>query len=355
MTAEQLVKFVTYFLSRRSVTSSKGASILLESLKTISQSKISPICIKIADNGQLQPENPTLKVNIVGLLGEELKQKPAVVKATIFSKNSNQKLVDGENMTPASGEPSTYKFDLKSKNLPKGVYKVDIVTGDFKQSGLTINILGKVKLEKIEIGISETDSQTQTKKATLEYGKKLGEIFQLDHQQKLTIKFDLFDALTNKIIGVHQAFVRFSSKDNSEIIFISEQDVSKAYKFDMDVGARSGDFGHKSGTYSVDLIIGDSSLVNSFKWTLGEINLKFQQEAKQETGAPLRQKMPEIHHKFREPEKRPPRFLSDVFTGLCLAPILILFILWAKLRVNVSNFSFSLSALGFHLGFGGEY
>lgn len=326
----------------------------MESLKTVSQSKLSPVCIKIADNGQLQPESPVLKVNIAGLLGEELKQKPAVVKATITSKSSNQKVVDGESMTPSAGDAITYKLDLKSKNLPKGVYKVDIVSGDFKQTGLTINILGKVKLEKIEIGLSETDSQTQTKKATLQYGKKLTEVFQLDHQQKLTIRFDLFDALTNKIISVHQAFVRFSSKDNSEIIFIAEQDIAKAYKFDMDVGARSGDFGHKSGTYSVDLIIGDSSLVNSFKWTLGEINLKFQQEARQESSGPLRQKRPEIHHKFREPEKRPPRFLSDLFTGLCLAPLLILFILWAKLRVNVSNFSLSLSAIGFHVGFGGE-
>ena len=48
----------------------------------------------------------------------------------------------------------------------------------------------------------------------------------------------------------------------------------------QDVGARSADFGHKSGTYSVDLIVGDSSLTNSFKWTIGEVSLKFQSEGK---------------------------------------------------------------------------
>jgi oligosaccharyltransferase complex subunit delta (ribophorin II) len=352
LTADQLVKFANYFLSRRSVTVAKGASLLLESIQTLSQQNEAPICIRIADNGQLQPEQPILKVKVSGLLGEELKQKPAALKVTAISKQSNQKLVDGETMTPTAGDLTVYKLDLKGKNLAKGVYKIEVVAGDFKQSNLLVNILGKVKLEKVEIGISETDSQTQTKKATLEYGKKLSEVFQLDHQQKITIKFDLFDALTNKIISVHQAFVRFSNQENSEIIFIAEQDLTKAYKFDMDVGARSSDFGYKSGTYSVELIIGDSSLVNSFKWTLGEINLKFQQEAKKEAGAPLRQKRPEIHHKFREPEKRPPKFLSDLFTGLCLAPILILFILWIKLGVNLSNFTFGLSTFGFHLGFG---
>lgn len=58
---------------------------------------------------------------------------------------------------------------------------------------------------------------------------------------------------------------------------------------------------------------------------------------------------------FREPEKRPPAFVSNLFTGLCLAPILLLLVLWAKLGVNISNFPFSLSAVIFHLGLGSKY
>lgn len=61
----------------------------------------------------------------------------------------------------------------------------------------------------------------------------------------------------------------------------------------------------------------------------------------------------EIIHQFREPEKRPSRFVSNVFTALAAAPLLILFILWSKLGINVSNFSFSLSAIGFQLSFAG--
>lgn len=58
---------------------------------------------------------------------------------------------------------------------------------------------------------------------------------------------------------------------------------------------------------------------------------------------------------FREPEKRPPAFVSNLFTGLCLAPVFLLLILWAKLGVNISNFPFSLSAVIFHLGLGSKY
>jgi len=58
---------------------------------------------------------------------------------------------------------------------------------------------------------------------------------------------------------------------------------------------------------------------------------------------------------FREPERRPPAFVSNLFTGLCLAPVLLLLILWARLGVNISNFPLSLSAITFHLGLGGKY
>ncbi|CAO1364736.1 unnamed protein product [Diamesa serratosioi] len=354
ITTEQTKKFATYFLSRRSVTTAKGASVLLEALKTINeQTSLSPIAIRIAGNGQLTPEAPVLKIKITDLLGAALKDKPASVKLTITSKTSNTKLVDGESLAPVAADLTLYKIDLKTKNLPKGTYKVEVIAGEFKQSNLIMTMLGKVRLDKVEVSISEADSQTATKKTVLETGKKLQEMYQLDHQQKIGIKFDLFDATTNKILSVHQAFVKFSDPSGAEIIFIAEQDITKAYKFEMDVGVRANDFASKSGVYSIDLIIGDASLMNSFVRNLGEVTLKFSQEGKKEViPGPIRQARSEIHHLFREPEKRPPRFFSDLFTGLCLAPIAILFLLWGKLGINVSNFSFSLSTFGFHGGLG---
>ena len=355
LTIDQANKFASYFLSRRSVTTARGASLLLESLNLIlDQKNIAPIAIRVADNGQLRPETPVLKIRINNLLGEALKEKPATVKVTITSKSSNQKVVDGENLAPVAADLTLYKLDLGAKKLGKGAYLVDIVAGDFKQEKLTITILGKVRLDKIDASISDTDSQTPSKKVSLDSKSKFPEVYNLDHQQKIGLRFDLFDDSTNKVMSVHQAFVRFTDKSGAEIFFVAEQDVAKAYKFEMDVGLRSGDFGARSGVYSVDLVIGDASLVNSFVRNLGEVALKFPLESKKDvvSTAPIRQARTEIHHMFREPENRPPRFVSDVFTGLCLAPLLILFILWGRLGINTSNFSFSLSALGFHGGLG---
>lgn len=147
--------------------------------------------------------------------------------------------------------------------------------------------------------------------------------------------------------------------------------------FTKDIGARGGEFGYKSGSYSLEFLVGDASLSNSFRWHICDINLKFSNDPKGKRSSRNREKClnvsywtyfivsvtaattekptkmrPEIVHQFREPENTPPQIVSTFFTVLCGVPLLILFYLWAKLRVNVSNFSFSLFSLGFHIGFG---
>lgn len=49
----------------------------------------------------------------------------------------------------------------------------------------------------------------------------------------------------------------------------------------MDVGARAADFKHKSGLYEIYLIVGDSSISNSFQWLVAEIEIKFPSNANQ--------------------------------------------------------------------------
>jgi len=75
------------------------------------------------------------------------------------------------------------------------------------------------------------------------------------------------------------AFVRlYNKKTDKEIIFVAEQDSSKAYKFDMDVGNNGKNFNYQSGTYSIYLTVGDASLSNSFEWLVAEVQLKFSED-----------------------------------------------------------------------------
>jgi len=118
------------------------------------------------------------------------------------------------------------------------------------------------------------------------------------------------------------------------------------------------DLNYQSGVYEVFVYLGDFLIEDSLEWNLGEVQLNVL-AGNPKTTNPLYGvsygPKPEIKHLFRVPEPRPPRLVSDAFTVLCLAPILILLALWVKIGVNISGFSFSLGALGFHLGLAGLF
>lgn len=355
VTEGQAVKLATYFLSRRSVQTPKGVHVLIEALKTLSQAdkKVAPICIQILGNGQLQTENPLLAIEVVDLLGKPLSPAPLSITGKIVTKKGNTVLAEKVQFVSKSSDKTTYIADLSTFKPTRGIYTVDILADSYTQS-LNFKVLGKVKVHSLEVGVGDSDASSSIKKQSVVFPNTLSEILTADHTQKLIMKAALVDDGTTKMMTVHQAFVRLANeKTDEEIIYVAEQDSSKAYKFDMDVGARGSDFGYKSGSYKLELIVGDASLSNSFKWHVANVQLKFSEDARKDNQSQtIRSPRPEIFHQFRVPEKRPPRIVSDVFTGLCLIPLVLLFILWAKLGINVSNFTFSLSTIGFHLGFG---
>jgi oligosaccharyltransferase complex subunit delta (ribophorin II) len=211
-------------------------------------------------------------------MGNALSPALAALATTITAKQSNQALVSKVNLVPSRTDSTLFTYDLKTAKPARGQYKVDIdVNGVYKQS-LQLNVLGKVSVKLLEIGVGDSDSTTAIKTETIAYPKKLANELNADSQQKILLKTVLVDESTQKPVTVHQAFVRMNHKaTNKEIIFVAEQDSSKAYKFDMDFGARSSDFNYNSGLYTIDLIVGDASLSNSFKWHLADIQLKFPQ------------------------------------------------------------------------------
>lgn len=351
ISTEQATKFTSYFLSRRSVQTPKGVSSLLEVLEVITQkTSHAPVCMKLYDNGKLKPEQALMRILVADVFGKPLAQTPTV-NVKIVAKQGNKEIEPKATLSQIKATPTIFLLDLAKYNLQGGHYLIDLDAGTFKQQ-VVISMLQKVKVSSFEVGVGDVESSSTFKKHSVSHPDKLKEVLNADSQQKIVLKVTLVDEQTKAPLTVHQVFVRLSNdQTKEEIIFVAEQDPTKAYKFDMDVGARSADFGHKSGHYSMELIVGDALLANSFVWKFADAQLKFAQEPNLGS-QPVRKALPEIVHKFREPESRPPRVFSDLFTGLCAAPLLILVILWIKLRVNVSNFPVSLSALGFHVGLG---
>lgn len=352
ISAAQAVKFATYLLSRRSVQSPKGVSVLLEVLTTLSATTIAPICIETIGNAQLAAQSPIVNVKIVSLVGKPVPAITSVSAKVASKKTPTTPLVTAQALTAKSSDQTVFALDLTSAKPTAGTYTVDVTAGTFTQQ-LLVKVLGKVRVDLLEIGVGDSDSASALKSHKLTYPNKLTTPLSADAQQKIVMKVVLVEEATQKPMLVHQAFVRFeNTATREEIIFVAEPDSSKTYRFDLDLSVRGVDFAQRSGAYAVELIVGDAAISNSFRWPLAEVALKFAGEAKPKGECQLRKPKTEIVHMFREPEKRPPIVVSNFFTLLCAAPLGLLVIIWLKLRVNISALPLSLSALGFHGGLG---
>lgn len=286
ITAEQAVKFANYLLSRRSVQTAKGAHVLIEALKTISGAeKIAPICIQIIGNGQLEAQSPTVNVAIVDLLGKPLSPAVKSVNAKILLKKDNSVLAEKIQLISKSSDKTTFVADLSSLKPARGIYQAEITADTVYTQKLQFKVLGRVTVKSLELGIAETDASAATRKQSVSFPSKLKDTLSADNTQKLLLKAVLVDEATSKPITVHQAFVRLQNKEtDKETIFVAEQDSSKAYKFDMDVGNQGKNFNYQSGLYNIYLTVGDASLSNSFEWLLADVQLKFNQQDKGKLG-----------------------------------------------------------------------
>ena len=78
----------------------------------------------------------------------------------------------------------------------------------------------------------------------------------------------------------------------------------------------------KSGTYTVEVIVGDSTIV-PVAWTLGSFEITFPTVA--EAAKPsIYEPLPTFTHVFRPDDPRPNIFTALVFTAVVVAPWLLL-------------------------------
>uniref|UniRef100_A0A1B6DAG0 Dolichyl-diphosphooligosaccharide--protein glycosyltransferase subunit 2 n=1 Tax=Clastoptera arizonana TaxID=38151 RepID=A0A1B6DAG0_9HEMI len=365
ITGDQAVKFANYFLSRRSVQTSKGAYCLLEVLNTLTTNQYhNPVVISFPGQGVVSSEQPKLSVHVTNLLGKPLTTDPLSLSIESATRVSDDVVVLSKKKFEPTSDKTVYSVNIMEAKTEPGLYKLSVnampIKPDPKLVGnvgviLSLKVICAVSVDNFEIGLGDADQTTQPKFDKVAHPQKLPRDLQADSLQKLVTKFSLKDKQSGKALVVHQAFLRFfNTITKQEIIFVSEPDASNNYRFELDIGAKAAEFGQLSGLYNIYLIIGDAILSNSFTWHVADIQLKLSLDSPAQVTEPISMYKPkhEIKHLFREPERRPPVVVSNFFTGLVTVPFFILLILWAKIGVNISNFPFSLYAVGFHIGLG---
>lgn len=358
ISAEQAAKFSNYFVTRKSVQTPKGAWSLLNVLQTLTTNKFHrPIVVSIRN---IDSVKGVMSIDVTDLLGKAPTGSPFPVTLDSLTRISDNTVVASKIKFEPLTEKSSYQVKFPSGTNP-GVYKavISVTPSDQALIGgannvIEIKITGQLAvIDPLLIAAVDSDHFLQPKYNKVIFPEKFPQVLEIDSHQRLALRFNLKEKSSGKPIIVHQAFVRLShSVTGQELIFVSEKDSSNGYKLDLDIGAKSNEFGSLPGVYNLEIIAGDSVLSNSLQWHVADVKLSFAGDAKQKPTQSMFSVKPEIKHLFREPEKRPPVFVSNLFTGLVFVPLIILFILWFKLGINVSNFSLRLSTLGFHLGLG---
>ncbi|KAG1656935.1 Dolichyl-diphosphooligosaccharide--protein glycosyltransferase subunit 2 [Nymphon striatum] len=364
---DQVAKFSNYILNRKRSQAIRGLYYLLDSLKILTDNKFHvPVSITLASNVALSEENPIVKVRVTNLLGEPLPGKLTVTADTVTRVKDAAVIMSKEGFTETKADSTLYEVNLmkKQKNL-MGTYKIAISAVPKKQdprfvgnvgSPISVSFLVDAQLHDVEIGTAELDQSASPNFIKVTYPSKVGNQLNADSHQRIILKFSLKNKNSNKPFSSHQVFMQLTNKlTKQEITFVHEYRENGVYKFDVDLKAKAGDFGRLSGVYSIALLIGDRFLSNSIHWTFADVDLKFSSDVPSKKSEDIYARKPEIEHMFRKPEPRPSEFVSNLFTGLIFVPILVLILLWFKIGVNLSNFQFSLSALGFHLSLGGVF
>lgn len=355
---DQVMQLANYLLSRRHVSKVRSASQMLAALTTLSSNKFFvPVAISLDKPGStVGAENKKIAVRVGTVNGE------SIGKVTLTADSgrhvADDAIVLSKEPLQVTSDPSVFELDFTTIKAPFGFYEVQITATPAKPDAKLVGLKGSIKfkvvteitIDSVQLGVGEKDviAPQTTKVVYPNKAKKLD----ADVHQKLYMSFYIKSAATSVAMKAHQVFVRMTHKvTGQEIAYVSTpDDGTKQYKFELNVGAKEKEFGSLSGVYEMALLVGDAIIQNPIEWTVAEVELSFTGQPSEESADSQYKPKPTIEHMFREPEKRPAAIVSNVFTILCIAPFVIMLLMWLKLGINVSNFPMSLSALGFHIG-----
>jgi len=359
ITGEQTIKFANYLMSRKSVQQPKGGYHLIEAVQTLaSNPQFVPVVLALASPVSVSSDNPNVVVSLTDLAGNSPGDFSVVLESA--TRVEDGAVVAAKQKMTHMKTTTKHTTDLMTSKPPAGFYELVLsatpVKADARIVGntgvtLTVKVLTSVSVANAEVKITDTDQGTAGKPTGIQFPGKLGQKLKLDFKEKLGLSFSVLDDAVKKPKIVHQAFVKLThAKSGAEIIYVAEPNSNKVYNFELDMNTAAGDFGSKAGLYSVSVIIGDAVITNPLSWVAADIEITLPTDETSSSEAGPFSPKPEIRHVFRQPDSRPPAMVSNVFSLLCLAPVLIMLAMWAKIGVNVSNFPLSLAAIGFHLG-----
>lgn len=357
----RLTKFTNYLISKRYPTNPKTAYFLLRaSLKLTNNQFYIPVVANRLSSIGISLTQPNLLIGLTNIIGTQIKQVQFNLEATSSKaqKSNGQALFSTKKtFTSKSSDGTTFELKLVEQTEPIADFYLVVLNivpkvADKRfyllENTVEVKATTKISINDIEAGIADRD-QSAPKLNKVKENIKLK--LEGDQQSKFYLKFSVALKSKGTPFEVHQAFVRFThSLTKREIIFLAQLANNK-YSAEVDLAKNAKNFRQMSGQYSVDLVIADTLVENPQTISVADLKLQFIEDSitnQQDNKANLYSKKPEIKHLFRPNEPTPPTIVSSTFALLCIAPVVLMFLLWIKIGFNFSRFSFSLSGIIFH-------
>ncbi|KAM1122522.1 hypothetical protein ACFX19_004115 [Malus domestica] len=311
--------------------------------------------LQVKVNTVLGSSAPPLTVKLVKAFSSGSKAASKIASQELkFDKESGSHFLD---VLPESIDVGSYTFVFEvvlHDSEEENVY----ATGGSTQ--VQIFITGVIKIENAEIAVLDSDigSIETQKKLNLAGGSTVS--LSANHLQKLRLSFQLTTP-SGHAFKPHQVFLKLTHETKVEHIFVVGISGQKFEKI-LDFLGLVEKFFYLSGSYDIQLTVGDAVMENSFLRAIGQIDLDLPEAPEKASHPPSPAVDPyskygpkaEITHIFRVPEKRPSQELSLVFLGLVLLPLIGFLIGLLRLGVNLKNFPTSAvpAAFGilFHVG-----
>ncbi|XP_054641338.1 dolichyl-diphosphooligosaccharide--protein glycosyltransferase subunit 2 isoform X2 [Dunckerocampus dactyliophorus] len=351
---DQVIQLVNSIFSKKSWDSLAEAFSVASAAATLSNNRFHvPVVVNTHGPATVSHSQPTLQLLVTDVMSQPLASANVQVES-VYSIASKTMILGQAPFTLSDG---VFELNFMSQQPASGYYQFIVsVTGDSRlianRVELKMKVSTEVSITNMDLSVVDKDQSIGTKTTRVNYPSKAKSPFTADSHQNFAMSFQLVDVNTGVELAPHQTFVRLhNQKTGQEVVFVAEPDKS-VYKFELDTAKLKSEFDSISGTYSLNLIVGDATLENPILWNVADVVLKFVDDDAPAAIQPksLYVPKPEIQHLFREPEKKPPTVVSNTFTALVLSPLLLLLILWIKLGANISNLSFSPSTILFHMG-----
>lgn len=272
-----------------------------------------------------------LRVRVTDALGRPVKGAKATA-VSVAQSGGEEPVVADTKLSGTGGVLETEFVGSGAKPSP-GAYAVTLsVTpkgGAAFKVARALKVVTEAVVADAKVTVQHGDGESSEHEAA--FPQPVAAPVQAGAQDTVDVAFAVRASSDGAALRPHQVFVRLTHATGAQTHFVARRRSSRGhYTASLDLSGQARTLlDHCSGRYAVHVVVGDVSMRRALVYHLADadLDLPAKPEAKE---SPLYYKpllddsdratapLPEIHHQFKEPERRPPGVISLTFTALTL-------------------------------------